>query len=105
VTERNQQVIPGTERDDIPQLTKAAEKYRKLVTKRMDFGKKEAEAKAELQTLIHALIDEKEIELPDTATAQIHTVYRYEDEDGQVRDVKFGSKETVKVNLASEDAE
>lgn len=98
-----QQQIPGTERDEIPKLQKAAEKYRKLVQERMAIQRNESEAKANLTAMIHLLIDEGEIDVPDTMLPQMHTIYRYEDDDGQVRDIKFSIKESVKVNLAKED--
>lgn len=100
--------IPGTEREEIPDLQEAAEAYRKTVADRMALQRTESEQKAHLQGTIHRFIDEGVIELPDEYYPSEHIIYRYEDEDGRIRDVKFRrGKESVKVNLspiqASED--
>ncbi len=98
---RNQSQVPGTERIEIEDLTNAAELYRKTVTDRMNLQLVEKDQKAHLLKEVKRHIDEGAITLKDNKTDEPQVVYRYEDGDGKVRDVKFAyGKESIKVNLA-----
>ncbi len=98
---KKQGSIPGTERTEIEDLTNAAELYRKTVTERMNLQLVEREQKAHLLKEVKRHIDEGAITLNNKNTEEPQVVYRYEDEDGKVRDVKFAyGKESIKVNLA-----
>jgi len=99
--QRRQQQISGTERKEIEHLTDAAEAYRKTVAERMALQKVEADQKAHLLNTIHRCIHDKDIEAPPTDKSTPTIVYKYEDDDGVERDVKFQyGKETIKVNKA-----
>jgi len=96
--ERKQGQIPGTERQEIEDLTDAAEAYRKVRSARQDLNIKEAEQKAHLQATIDRLIEEGEITLKEDAE-EAQVIYRYEDENGDIQDVKYGHGKTIlKVN-------
>lgn len=98
---KKQTQVPGTERTEIEDLTNAAELYRKTVTERMNLQLVEKDQKAHLLREVKRHIDEGAITLNDKKTDEPQVVYRYEDEDGKVRDVKFAyGKESIKVNLA-----
>lgn len=99
---KKQQQVPGTELPEIEALTEASEAYRKTVAERMSLQKIEADQKAHLIATVHRLIDEGSITLKETTSGEPQIIYRYEDEDGKTRDVKFAhGKETVKVNISS----
>jgi len=103
---RNQQQVPGTERQEIEHLTDAAEAYRKTVAERMAIQRVESDQKAHLLSTVHRCFIEKDLEAPPTDKSTPTIVYKYEDEDGIERDVKFQfGAETVKVNKAEGEKE
>ena len=75
----NQQTIPGTERQKIPALNKAATKYYDAIRVRMKAAQEEAVLKAEVLALMKK-----------------HELKNYVDEDSQRR-VDYEEKENVKV--------
>lgn len=98
---RNQGQVPGTERPEIEHLTDAAEAYRKTVAQRMVLQREESDQKAHLLSTVHRCFREKDLEAPPTDKSTPTIVYKYEDDDGIERDVKFQfGAETVKVNKA-----
>lgn len=97
---KKQGQIAGTELPEIESLTDAAEAYRKTVAERMSLQKVEADQKSHLSATIHRLIDEGTVTVHENHS-EPQIIYRYEDEDGVTRDVKFAhGKETIKVNKA-----
>ena len=98
---RNQGQVPGTERPEIEDLTDAAEAYRKTVAQRMQLQREESDQKMHLLNTVHRCFRDKELEAPPQDKSTPTVVYKYEDEDGIERDVKFQfGKETIKVNKA-----
>lgn len=88
--------IPGTERVDIPELVARAEAYKQVVAERLAIQKVEAERKAELIAEIHECLEEGLLSVDPDAEGVI-PVYRYTDDEGVARKIKFGSVEKVSV--------
>lgn len=92
--------IPGTERDGIPDLEAAAEKYRKLRDERSALQRKEEEAKGELLALVRKYEGSKKLQINEDALLHgVIPVHRYEDDEGKPRIIRHGFSETVKVNV------
>lgn len=98
---QQQTQIPGTERDTDAELDRLAEEYRAQVIKRVDEQKKERAKKVELIALVKQPIAEGKVPAPDEG--EIETVYRYADDDGKMRRIRFGNTDVVKVGVDSED--
>lgn len=95
--------IAGTERKGDVEIEDAAQIYRGHMLTRMEFGKKEKTAKDELIALVKRKVDEGSLELPPgTLDGEVVTVYRFEGEDGEELEVKYGRKNQVRVRKAKE---
>lgn len=92
----------GMESENIPDLEEAADKYRDLVTKRMALQKDEEQAKADLIGEIHKQIQGGHLKQPPESDSSLVAIYRYQDDDGVERMIKWGRKEAVKVNKAKD---
>lgn len=105
---RRQQQIPGTQGEDIPELTQAALEYVKARDKRMDLTKKEVEKKGVLDAVIARLLTEKparlKIDRDALKNGETVPVYRFEDADGNGRIIYHGEKLTTKVRSEDSDA-
>jgi len=98
---RQQLRIAGTEPEVIEDLVVAANAYRQLMLDRVDFGRREKEAKVALEGVIEKLVVEGRIKLPPGAEkGEVVTIYRYEGEDGEPLEVKYGRKQQVRVRQA-----
>lgn len=95
MSSKKQLEIPGTERQSIPEIEEAAEKYRAVRDKRMRLTEQEVAAKV---NLLQVLI-EHENEL--TPNGNDERVYRYDDE---IVILKSG-KRNVKVKAAMDGAD
>lgn len=89
---KKQEQIPGTEREEIEELTDAAEVLRKAKQERAAVTKQISEAQAHLNGVVDRCIEEGEIELPDKAVHVKTVVYTYDDEDGKSQDVTYSTK-------------
>lgn len=86
---RRQGQIPGTERDEIEDLTDAAEALRLAKSERKGLQAKVADAKAHLEATVQRHIDDGTIKLPEKFTIKKEPIYIYEDEDGKLQSVKW----------------
>lgn len=84
--------IPGTEREEIKELTDAAEVLRKAKQERAAVTKQISEAQAHLNAVVDRCIEEEELTLPDKAVHVKTVIYTYDDEDGKSQDVTYSTK-------------
>lgn len=95
--------IPGTEKHTDADLDRIAEEYRAQVIRRVDEQKKERAKKLELIAAVKQRIAEGKLPAPDEG--EVETVYRYADEEGKPRRIRFGNTDVVKVGVDDEDDE
>lgn len=95
--------IPGTERQTDADLDRLAEEYRSQVLRRVDEQKKERAKKLELIAAVKQRIAEGKLPQPDEG--EVETVYRYPDDGGTMRRIRFGNTDVVKVGVDDEDDE
>jgi hypothetical protein len=99
---RGQLQIVGTERTSDPEVDRVAEEFRKARNERQDQSIVEKAKKTVLLDVIEQRIKAGAIELP--SDGKLHTVYSYEDEEGQTQRVRAKrGKLTVKVNVDEDD--
>ena len=95
---RKQQIIPGTEHKELPELTDLAETYRTTRDERMDLGRQERQHLAALLAAVERM--QASGALPVAKPGEKVTVYAYEDEDGQMREVIDDFQRKVRVRVA-----
>ncbi len=101
---KKQTNIPGTERKILPELIDKAENYKAKVAERLEVQDEEAELKQILKAEIRARVEDGSLTI-DTDADGVSEVYRYKDEEGQAKVIKFGNEEKVSViNDRSKDA-
>lgn len=102
---KKQQDIPGTEREEIPELTAAAENLRKAEAERKGVTAKIADASAHLDMVVLQLIQKGDLKLPDKVSIDKEPIYHYDDEHGEPRTVRWTKKQKGKVTKFSGGAE
>jgi len=103
---KTQLQIVGTERQVDPEITRAAEEFRKRRNERQDAAKLEKSAKDVLQDVLERKAATGAIQLPPIG--KVGVVYRYDDDEGVTQNVKAGRaglKVKVNVNDETEDAD
>ena len=89
MAKKKQQQVPGTEREEIPDLVDAAESLRLAKMERAEVTARIHDASAHLDATILRLAEEKAVKLPKSGKGVIHV---YDDEDGKIREVTWSVK-------------
>lgn len=83
------------------EIEEAAATYRKAVLERVAYQKLEIEAKAELMAIVAKQFEAGSLKFPDgTADGEVVTVYSFDDDEGQKLELKYGTKNQVRVRAA-----
>lgn len=98
-----QLAIAGTEPTRNVEIEDAAAIYRGHMLERMDMTKREKEAKDALIGVVQKQVEDGKLELPPGwSDGEVVTVYRFQGDDGEELEIKYGRKDQVRVRKAKD---
>lgn len=102
MAKKKQGVIPGTQNDEIEELTEASEAYQHTIRERLAVQSTEADQKAHLESVVGRLIKEGKLKLnPQIPDGIKQPVYAYTDDQGNKRTV-HAQREKLKISVKVE---